>query len=174
MDAYFEEIVSALERLDCSALGEIIALMQQAESIYILGNGGSQANASHLVLHLSERGVKAHDLMAETAWLSALANDHSYQQAPLLILRRQAGAKDVLLIISGSGDSVNVLTALAEAKRLGMGTIGLLGMRGGAALGLCSIAIVVPSESYGTIEDCHSALVHLLAGRLAEKLNLHK
>ena len=168
MDAYFEEIVSALERLDCSALGEIIALMQQAESIYILGNGGSQANASHLVLHLSEKGFKAHDLMAEIAYLTALANDFSYQHAPLFILRRQAREKDILLVISGSGDSMNVLAALAEAKRLGMGTIGFLGMGGGAALGLCQVAILVPSESYGTIEDCHSALAHLLAKGLTK------
>lgn len=129
---------------------------------WILGNGGSQANASHLVLHLCHHEYIAHDLMAEISLMSALSNDKDYGKAPALRLRVNATDRDCLLVISGSGDSLNIIAALSEAHNLGMTTIGLLGMGGGPARGLCHHYLVVDSGNYGVVEDTHSAVIHLL------------
>ncbi len=131
-------------------------------TIWVLGNGGSQANASHLVLHLCQHEYKAHDLMAETALMSALANDESYKEAPVSRLDKNGTSKDALIVLSGSGQSQNILAALEEAGGQGMTTIGLLGMGGGSALNLCDTALVVSGGNYGIIEDAHSAVIHML------------
>ena len=135
-------------------------------TVWVLGNGGSQANASHLVLHLREAKIRAHDLMDGLPSLSALSNDTSYQAAPMNQLRALGNAVDTLLVISGSGNSINVLAALAEARRIGMVTLGLLAFGGGAALGLCKQAIVLDSSDYGPVEDACSALLHMLSRTL--------
>ena len=100
--------------------------------------------------------------------MSALSNDKDYGKAPALRLRANATDRDCLIVISGSGDSLNILTALSEAHSLGMTTLGLLGMGGGPARGLCRHFIVVESRNYGIVEDTHSAVIHLLGLLLTE------
>ena len=139
-----------------------------AGAVWVIGNGGSQANASHLVLHLQEHGLKARDLLAETAYITAMANDHSYAVVASRTLRTLGAAADTLIVITGSGDSPNVILALVEARRLGMRTYGLLGFAGGQALALCDQAVLVASSDYGCIEDAHSALVHAINAELGD------
>ena len=138
-------------------------------AVWVIGNGGSQANASHLVLHLQEHGIRAHDLLAESARITALSNDFDYSQVASRTIRALGNSGDILVVISGSGDSPNVVLALVEARRLGMHTCGLLGFSGGQALDLCLHVVVVTSEDYGCIEDAHSALIHAIHNHLLTK-----
>ncbi len=163
---YTEALQTLLTQVQQPDIDCISARLKRATAVYILGNGGSQSNAGHLCLHLSEAGIPATDLLAETAMMSALSNDHDYAKAPMLRLRRQAKSGDVLVVISGSGDSVNLLAALAEARRIGMATIGLLGFGGGAAKGLCDLSCVLTCREYGPVEDCQSAIVHMLTAEV--------
>ena len=168
--SYIKHLVACLDDLSEHQLVVIADQLKRTRdagaTVYVLGNGGSSANASHLVLHLREAGLKAVDLMGDAAHLSALSNDHSYQEAPRLRLRAEAKQDDVLVVISGSGNSVNVLVTLAEASSIGMFCIGLLGFGGGSARALCDEAIVLESKEYGPVEDAHSAVIHIVSGML--------
>jgi D-sedoheptulose 7-phosphate isomerase len=159
---YIEKLNYYLEQIDGEALNKVARSLQEHKCIYVLGNGGSQANASHLVLHLINLGFRAHDILAETAWLTACANDFSYDSAPRRYLRQVAQPGDCLVVISGSGSSANVIYALEEAKNLGLTRLGLLGFGGRFARNLCDYAIVLDCQDYGVIEDCHSAIIHAL------------
>lgn len=167
---YIDTLIKCLRQMDTGRIDEIAHALRACQgTVYVLGNGGSQANASHLVLHLLECGVRARDVMGETAWLTASANDHSYEAsaARLLVLTGREG--DALLVLSGSGNSPNVVLALTEAKGRGMMTLGFLGFGGGAARGLCDCALVLTSKEYGPVEDSHSAAIHILAGLLHQQ-----
>ena len=131
--------------------------------VFVCGNGGSCANAAHLVLHLRDAGIKAHDLMADAPWLTAVANDHGYQQIFAWTLHSLgAGPDDLLIVVSGSGNSKNVIEALEYAAANNIPRWGLLGMGGGTALSFCNGAVVVASDSYAVIEDIHSIAIHAL------------
>ena len=131
-------------------------------NVWVIGNGGSQANASHLVLHLQEHGWNAHDLLSETAQVTALANDTDYAKVGSRTLRMLGGTRDILIVITGSGDSPNVVIAQTEAKRIGMYCFGMLGFAGGQSRYLCDDFVLVASTEYGCIEDCHSVLLHAI------------
>ena len=167
---YLEALVRLLASIDMAQvenLGQqLLSVRGRHGTVWVLGNGGSQANAAHLVLHLREAKIKAHDLMEGLPTLSALSNDTSYQAAPMNQLRSLGSMGDILLVISGSGDSINVLAALAEAKHIGMTTLGLLAFGGGAARGLCDHLLLLDSYDYGPVEDACSALLHMLARTL--------
>lgn len=147
---------------------EIVACWARAGTVHVLGNGGSQANAAHLVLHLRDASVRAHDVMAEGAWLSAQANDHGYRTVGTEHLRVCGRPGDVLLVISGSGNSQNVIDALEFAGRSGIRRLGLLGFGGGQAAKLCDAAVVLTSNKYGPVEDAHSAAIHALSTVIGE------
>ena len=141
---------------------------QAGGTVWCAGNGGSQANAAHLSLHLQECGIRAVEFMGEAALSSAFANDATYEASLAKRLRLLSRPSDLLIVLTGSGNSINIITALAEARRLGLDTIGLLGFGGGMAKGLCRVPIVLTATSYGPVEDAHSAVVHMLAGLLSD------
>lgn len=162
-EIYLTDLQAAIDSLDRMAVRDMADKLRACQGIvYVLGNGGSQSNASHLVLHLSMSGMRGMDMASAVAMLTAFSNDYAYAAAPLQYLRATARPGDALLVISGSGDSPNVLTALAEAKRLGLLTLGLLGFNGGAAAKLCDYAVVLASRNYGPVEDCHSTIIHIM------------
>ena len=167
MTLYLADLVKQLDTLNLDEVNAILIILRGSSFVYVIGNGGSAANASHLSLHLADAGLRAMDLTAEAPYLTAQANDHGYAKALLNRLRGLGRSTDTLVAISGSGDSPNILAALAEAKRLRMDRVGLLGFGGGAAKELCSVSLVVQSRNYGIIEDCHSACIHALASLLA-------
>mgnify|MGYP001618424793 CR=1 FL=1 len=142
--------------------------MYRSAGLWCAGNGGSQANAAHLSLHLQECGIRAVEFMGEAALSSAFANDATYEASLAKRLRLLSRPSDLLIVLTGSGNSINIITALAEARRLGLDTIGLLGFGGGMAKGLCRVPIVLTATSYGPVEDAHSAVVHMLAGLLSD------
>ena len=164
---YLHELTTEIKYLDTPVFEAmahwIKAVKQEDRTVFVLGNGGSYANAGHLALHLRQVGVRVVDLLSDVSHLTALSNDGDYSTAPRTRLSLEARCKDLLIVLSGSGESANVLLALAAANRMDMGTIGLLGFGGGTAKKMCDLSLVLPSKSYGVIEDCHSVALHILS-----------
>jgi D-sedoheptulose 7-phosphate isomerase len=137
-------------------------LRHSNKSVWVIGNGGSSANAQHLVLHLRDVGIKAHDLMDLMPNLTAQTNDFGYTDGVVGHLLKMSQRRDTLIILSGSGNSDNVVSVLKAGKESGLElyTIALLGFDGGKCKGLADEEVVVDSRDYGVIEDCHSFLIH--------------
>ena len=145
------------------------------KTVYVLGNGGSAATASHAVTDWQkpnhdgdDGGVKAVSLTDNVALLTAWANDTSFENVFATQLESSLKAGDVVIAISGSGNSPNVLRAVETARRCGAMTIGFSGFEGGALAGLVDISVVVPADQQGMIEDVHMMLVHALTVALRQ------
>jgi D-sedoheptulose 7-phosphate isomerase len=177
---YLEELKKALAGLDTAALGQAISVLREARdrgrSIFVAGNGGSAAIASHLVVDLLKgasygRTKKfrvislADDLPTVTAYLNDVGPDAVFVEP----LKNFAQEGDVLVAISGSGDSRNILAAVEYAASAGCRTIGLTRAGGGALGGLVELRLEVPSEHMGRLEDCFSAMAHILAYAFMER-----
>ncbi len=143
--------------------------------IMICGNGGSAADAQHLAAELSGRYVKERRALAgialttDTSALTAIGNDYGFE----LIFARQVEALarpgDLLIGISTSGNSANVIKAVEAAERLGVHTLGLLGRDGGQLKGLVDDALVVPSAITARIQEVHQMVYHFWCEILDER-----
>jgi D-sedoheptulose 7-phosphate isomerase len=142
------------------------------------GNGGSAADSQHLAAELTGRFI--HDrrplaalaLTTDTSALTSIANDYAYAD----VFARQVAAlgrtPDCVIGISTSGDSENLVEALVTARRLGLGTIGLLGKGGGRMAALCDVAIVVPSNTTARVQEAHIFVGHCLCALIEHQLGL--
>ena len=136
---------------------ELIEQIKKARYVFLCGNGGSSATAEHITSDLFARGIKAICLNSNNAIMTMIANDFGYEYVFSKQLDVFATKDDLLIVISGSGNSQNILEALYDTKYK---TFGLLGMGGGEAINLVDHFILVPSENYGKIEDEHLAIGH--------------
>lgn len=127
--------------------------IKNARTVYLAGNGGSAANAIHIANDLISVGVKAHALTADVATLTAIANDYDYSQVFERQLATFGEKGDVLIALSGSGNSMNILRALLTAQQRGMKTWAILGEPGGKAYSLADDRIVKGS----TMQEAESA-----------------
>ena len=160
---YHADLMMALSQIDRPALERLALALQGVKgTVYVLGNGGSQSNASHLVLHLIMSKIPAVDLASQIAMFTAFSNDYAFAAASLHALRNMSKEGDALFVISGSGDSPDILVALAEARELNLKTFGLLGFGGGAAHWMCDHCLCLAMKGYGPIEDCHLVIIHML------------
>lgn len=164
---YRELVIGQLDEVHSVDLDELVEGLGVTKAaggtVYVLGNGGSQANAAHLVLHLRDKGYRAIDMLGDLPYLTASANDYGYEGVASRMLRQHcAGPPDTLFVISGSGNSPNVLRALDTAGAHGVRRLGLLGFGGGEAAKFIG-GVVLPSTNYGAVEDVHSAIIHYLA-----------
>lgn len=161
--AYKGRVMEAIESIKASEVGGLLAALRRVRAhgaaVYVVGNGGSYANAQHLVLHLRDVGIRAYDLMADNAWLTAESNDRAYGQAASKLLALLVRTGDIALVISGSGCSGNIISVAGAASP---NVLALLGNSGGEALRYCSEAVVLPQTEYGPVEDAHSVVIHLL------------
>ena len=166
---YQEKMKTTVDLIPRASVLLAVKSLQKARenrsTVYVAGNGGSACNASHLVLHLTDAGIRAIDLSGQSPQVSAYANDFGYKE----IFVRQAGSVergDVLVILSGSGSSINVMRLLEDNQYQAtyVDRIALLGFSGGQILaqGLSNIPIHVVSDNYGMIEDCHSMIIHMI------------
>jgi D-sedoheptulose 7-phosphate isomerase len=132
------------------------------------GNGGSASDAQHLACELSGRFYKdrpplyAEALHVNTSYLTAVANDYSYEEVYRRIVQAKGRAGDVLVAISTSGNSPNIIKAIEEAKRQNMRIIGLTGAGKGAMNALCDVLLEVPSLDTPRIQECHILLGHII------------
>jgi histidinol-phosphate phosphatase family protein len=171
---YATELADAIGSID---LGRIAAAAdtlndayQRDAAVFACGNGGSASIANHLqcdhvkgVRNGTDLTTRVFSLSTNVELLSAIANDLSYDMVFEYQLQSLARAGDVLLAVSSSGRSPNIVRAVRWANAHGMRTIALTGFSGGAARELAEISVHVDSDNYGIIEDTHQACMHLLA-----------
>jgi D-sedoheptulose 7-phosphate isomerase len=171
---YAEQVQAALEQVPESALDEafriISTAVRESRRVFVAGNGGSAAIADHLCCDWTKgthsQGLpplRTHSLASNAALLTAIANDFGYEVAFSRQLEMLGSAGDVLLLISSSGNSPNILAAAESARALGITTIGLTGFSGGALAARADVSLYVPYSNYGVVEDCHQILMHTFA-----------
>jgi len=155
---------------------EVLTVWQKNGQIFICGNGGSAANAMHLSNDLfygiakdKGRGIRAQALPANQPLMTALANDVSYEDIFSAQLDVLASEGDMLIALSGSGNSRNILNALKKAQKMNMSSVAILGYTGGAALGLADIPIHVPVQDMQIAEDIQMIIGHGLMQWLYER-----
>lgn len=170
---YLQDLQRILSGVDVDQVAQVIALIGLArdlgKQIFAIGNGGSASTASHFVNDLGkgasvgrDRRFKVIPLTDNVEWMTALANDLSYDDVFVEQLKNHAVAGDVLLAISGSGNSENILRAVRYANEVGCHTVGFTGFGGGKLKDLVDLAIVVDAHHMGRVEDLHIVLQHLI------------
>jgi D-sedoheptulose 7-phosphate isomerase len=168
------EHLEAIQSLLDSKLGEIeqaglliCKTLREGNKVLICGNGGSAADAQHIAAELvgryeqERRSFPAIALTTDTSALTALSNDYGYEQVFARQLQGLAVAGDVLISISTSGNSPNVIKAAEQARALGCKVIGLTGCTGEPLATNCDIAIVVPSNRTSRVQEAHITIGHL-------------
>jgi D-sedoheptulose 7-phosphate isomerase len=171
--AYVDDVRAALAALPVEALTPVFGILGTAyragRTIFVCGNGGSAATASHLAVDLSKNtrvegmpAARVISLVDHVPALTAWANDEGYETVFSSQMTGLIEPGDVLIGISTSGNSANVLHAMRFARRSGARTIGLLGSPGGAATQLCDAYVLAPGGSIERQEDLHMMLAHIL------------
>ena len=174
---YLAAVEAAQRSLDLGAIGAAATVIANARdheaTVFICGNGGSAATATHFATDLQkstrargQRAVRAVALTDNVSLLTAWANDTQYSRVfaePLATLARPG---DVLVAISASGNSPNVLEAVAAAERCGVTVVSLTGFDGGALRSRAAVAVHVPVASYEIAEDVHLMVCHIITSLL--------
>lgn len=177
---YRDRVLEQWHGLDLGAVARIAAVLEKAQEqgrfIWVCGNGGSASISSHVGCDLGKtaskpgaKPLKAVSVADNVAFLTATANDLSFDQAFSRQLENVVAKDDVVLLISGSGNSPNVLRAAELAKARGAKVVGLLGFDGGKLAPLCDESLLIPSDQYGVIEDLHQSIAHVLTFYLKQK-----
>ncbi|MDX9974273.1 MAG: SIS domain-containing protein [FCB group bacterium] len=179
-EQYVAGLTSALQRVDGKAVEALVQAIVKVHAddkfIYVCGNGGSAATASHIINDLVKapaeasgcRPLRAVGLADCVSLMTALANDVEYKQMFSKQLEALGREGDLLIAISGSGNSPNIVEAINVAKAKGMVVVGLTGFAGGKMKDLCDIHINVPNTSFGQIEDAHLVIEHVMVEMLKE------
>ena len=170
--------LSSLDAQVDQAISACVQSLRAGGKLMLCGNGGSAADSQHLAAEFTGRFIKdrppvaAIALSTDTSALTCIANDYAFEA----IFARQVQAigkpGDCLIAISTSGNSGNVLAAVAAAKALGIACIGLLGRDGGQLKAMCDISIVVPSQVTARIQEAHILIGHSLCGAVEQQLGL--
>jgi D-sedoheptulose 7-phosphate isomerase len=180
VQTYLDELQDVLLTVSSDDVWRVVDALRDSyragTRVFIFGNGGSATTASHFVCDLGKnvqaagRRFKVLGLTDNVAMLTAWANDTTYEQVFVEQLENFVQQDDVVIGISGSGRSPNVLRAMELARARGAVTVGLTGFDGGMLRGLCDICVVVPSTNMGQIENVHLALQHLICEVLSREL----
>ena len=177
---YAESLKANIDLIDWSSLSilssEIRKVWREGKHVFICGNGGSAANAMHIAndfiygIAPNEGGLKVEALTANTAVLTCLANDLSFEDIFSHQLHVKAAAGDLLICLSGSGNSPNIIKAIEKAKSLNVKTFGVLGFDGGKALNLVDHALHFNVDDMQISEDLQLIIGHILMKDLSQRL----
>lgn len=189
IDGYLAEITRCLASLDKEkvelVIDVLVAAYKKDRKVFILGNGGAASTASHMACDLgkgtlqrvydnSERRFRVISLTDNVAIMTAFANDLSFDDIFVQQLRNLVETDDIVIALSGSGNSPNVVKAVEYAKSCGAVTIGILGFKTGGKLGkIVDYSIITDSTHYGPIEDIQSVINHMIAAWIAKIKNIH-
>ena len=176
---YFDEMKAVLDRIDRAPLREAIDVLHQARidgrQVFIMGNGGSASTASHMVCDLAKNTrqpdwphYKVIGLADNMAIFSAYGNDDGYDNVFRLQLANLLNPGDVVVAISTSGNSPNVLRAVELANERGATVIGMTGFGAGKLGPMVDVHLHVPSDCIEQVEDIHLMLEHLITKALRE------
>lgn len=186
---YFEELKKIFNRINKKDIEDITDIIYKAyaneRTIFILGNGGSASTASHFACDLGkgtlsrvydphEKRFRVVSLTDNIATISAYANDLSFDDIFIQQLRNLVHKGDVVIAITGSGNSKNVVKAVKHAREHGAITIGLLGFEGGKVKKFLDKYVIIPSDHYGRIEDVHLILEHTITDYIRTKIKKTK
>jgi D-sedoheptulose 7-phosphate isomerase len=181
--AHFEEsarVKRAFAEAGAEAMARAASLVIEAfragRKVLLFGNGGSAADAQHIADEWTGRfkrerpPLPALALTANTSDLTAIGNDYGFEHVFARLVTAHGKPGDVALALSTSGNSPNVLVAVAEARRLGLVTIGLTGKGGGRLAAEVDVALVVPSDATERIQESHMTFLHALCEMVDEAL----
>lgn len=178
-DAYIERTARAGRSIDRTRLAEasrlLLGAFERGSWLFTCGNGGSAAIANHLLCDFA-KGIQTDtgllprvvSLSANVEIITAIANDIEYADVFVYQLRTAARSGDILLTISSSGDSDNVVRALAWAKDNAIESIALTGFSGGRSSKLATVNLHVEGDNYGVVEDTHQSIMHIFAQYLRQ------
>lgn len=187
-NAYLQRLNDELEKIDQAAMQRWADLIYQAwedeRFVYIFGNGGSGTTASHMAEDLgkstlherdlnddSKKRLKVLSLTDNAGWLMAVGNDLAYDQIFVQQLMNYGGAGDLVIAISGSGNSANVLNAVEWANRHGLTSFGLTGYSGGKLKQLQTDGLHVELDDMGMVESIHLCLFHWVLNDVFARIN---
>lgn len=173
-EEYFQLHSDSIKTMDkecIASAGELLVkVVGNGKRIFSCGNGGSAAISNHLVCDCIKNvrtstsvKPKAFSLSGSSELITAIANDSSFDEVFSYQLESLAEEGDVLIAISSSGASPNIINAIKKAKEKGLATIAMTGFDGGPASKLADISLHVPAHNYGVVEDIHQSLMHILA-----------
>ena len=176
---YIEDLEHTLANLPEDRIEQVVQILHEArlnnQQVFIMGNGGSASTASHFVCDLGKntrvKGIPNFRVMGLTdnmALFSALANDEGYENVFMQQLASHTQSGDVVIGISASGNSPNVVNAIELANSIPARTIGFTGFDGGKLGGMVDINLHVPSHLIEHVEDIHLVLEHLICKELRE------
>jgi D-sedoheptulose 7-phosphate isomerase len=170
---YIKAQKAAIDSIPVEAVAGLVKVFQKAlrkdRHIFVFGNGGSAANASHFVTDLgkgsSDKIGKRFRVLAlndNISWMTAIGNDYAFEDIFARQLENHGHKGDVVLAISVSGNSPNVVKAVEWANKHGLETIGLVGGKRGSLAQIAKHVIVIDSTHYGRVEDAQMAICHML------------
>jgi len=173
INSYFEKLSDVLVNIDLKSIKDIVyellAVRQRNGCIYVFGNGGSAATATHFCNDLLkgvscgiEKRFRVICLNDNTSVITCIANDLSYEDIFLEQLKNFIQLGDLVLGISCSGNSPNVVNALKYARYKGVRTAGLVAFQGGELAALSDVFVLAPVDSFELSEDVHMVIVHLV------------
>ena len=181
LNSYSASLAGCLAASDWTVLDRIGKVLLEAKrndrTVYLFGNGGSSATASHVTNDLlkgcrvnGQPGFKAFCLSDSSTLLTCLANDFDYADVYAILLRTYAKPGDIAIAFSGSGNSPNVVRGLTAAKELGLVTIGMGGRDGGKMKAFCDHMLIAPTQSMEMLEDLHLIYFHNLVYAMRAEL----
>ena len=186
LESYLTEFTPLL-KVDPKAVQTLVDALVDAYKtgtwVFIIGNGGSGANASHLAEDLgkgtltdfeNQKRLKVLSLTDNTPWILALGNDLGYDKVFVEQLKHYAAPGHILISISGSGNSPNIIRALEYAKGSGIATIAVTGFDGGQALAMADISLHVPLHDMCSAESIHSIVFHYIILALKERISQYE
>jgi len=178
IDSYIHELAENLNKLDRDKINSLVkrisSVRDKEGTIFIIGNGGSAVNSSHWACDLGKgtlkrfydlnhKRLKVMSLTDNISTITALANDLTYDEIFSQQLRNLIKKDDLLIVLTGSGKSRNIINAITVAKNSGAYVFSLLGFDGGEVIHMSDESIIIPSNNYGIIEDIHLTIGHITA-----------
>lgn len=188
MKAYLEEYIQAhtkaLQSIPVDAVEDLIndfkKSLEEDRQIFVFGNGGSASNSSHFITDLGKsssdktfRRFRCLSLNENLSWITAIGNDYAYEDVYLRQLQNYARPGDLVMVMSVSGSSPNLVKAVEWCRQQGVRTVALLGAQRGKLATLADKQIVIDSTHYGRVEDCHMHICHMICYAFIENEALH-
>ena len=178
---YFTRLKDTLDRLDVKVIEQVVEVLlkcrEEDRTMFIFGNGGSAANASHIagdflkgISYGMDKRFKAHSLVDNIAGTTAITNDLSYSEVFIEQLKTFMNKGDVVIGISGSGNSENVVKAIEWAGKNGATTVAMVGYKGGRLGSIANIVVHVPVNDMEITEDVHTMIFHAIKQEINRRI----